>query len=103
MKKAGFTWDESFEYKETSVSLEFPVYLKVLTECYDSLQIDTAVVSEIANDIKDEIVDGVLRKGYIYKKGHKVHNWRRRFFILTRKSLMYHESREKMNLKVREL
>lgn len=100
VKKAGFTWDESFEFNDPSVTIDFPIFVQVLTECFDALHIDISVVAEIVSDIKGEIVDGVLRKGYMYKRGHNVHNWKRRFFILTRNSLTYYTSREKMEVKV---
>ena len=51
--------------------------------------------------MRDEIVDGVIKKGYLTKKGHKRRNWRRRWFILQRTIMRYFESREKLVLKVR--
>ena len=48
----------------------------------------------------DEIVDGVLKKGYLTKKGHKVKNYKRRWFVLQRTILRYYTSREKLTLKV---
>ena len=53
--------------------------------------------------MRDEIVDGVIKKGYLTKKGHKRRNWRRRWFILQRTIMRYFESREKLVLKVRRI
>ena len=52
--------------------------------------------------MRDEIVDGVIKKGYLTKKGHKRRNWKRRWFVLQRTIMRYFESREKLELKVRE-
>ena len=57
---------------------------------------------QVIQDMRDEIVDGVIKKGYLTKKGHKRRNWRRRWFILQRTIMRYFESREKLVLKVRE-
>ena len=51
--------------------------------------------------MRDEIVDGVIKKGYLTKKGHKRRNWKKRWFILQRTIMRYFESREKLILKVR--
>ena len=56
---------------------------------------------QVIQDMRDEIVDGVIKKGYLTKKGHKRRNWRRRWFILQRTIMRYFESREKLVLKVR--
>lgn len=98
--KASFTWNECFLCTE-QIQLDFPTFLATLTKCFATLQMDTCVVAEIIDDIKDEIINGVLRKGYLFKKGHRVHNWKRRFFVLTRDSLRYYDTREKLNEKVR--
>ena len=58
--------------------------------------------TQVIQDMRDEIVDGVIKKGYLTKKGHKRRNWRRRWFILQRTIMRYFESREKLVLKVRE-
>lgn len=50
----------------------------------------------------DEIVHGVLKKGYLTKKGHKRRNWKRRWFILQRTTMTYYESRENLTMKVRD-
>lgn len=99
MARAGFTWNEAFQ-QGRHTTLDFIQFLSTLVECFSSLQVDSSVIAEIIVDMKDEVVNGVLRKGYLFKKGHQVKNWKRRFFVLTRSSLTYFESREKMALKV---
>ena len=42
----------------------------------------------------------VLKKGRMTKKGHKIHNWKDRWFILTPTTLAYYESEENPVLKV---
>ena len=51
-------------------------------------------------DMVDEIVHGVLKKGYLTKKGHKRRNWNKRWFVLQRTIMKYFVSRENMELKV---
>lgn len=58
--------------------------------------------TQVIQDMRDEIVNGVIKKGYLTKKGHKRRNWKRRWFILQRTIMKYFESREKLVLKVRE-
>jgi hypothetical protein len=98
--KAGFSWNES-SHTDTlqQSSVDFLSFLHLLMMKFDHLQVTVSVISEIIMDLKDEMVDGVLRKGYMFKKGHRVHSWKRRFFILTRQSLSYYESRGKPLLK----
>ena len=43
--------------------------------------------------MKDEIVDGVLKKSYLTKKGHVLRNWRRRWFVLRKTVLTYYASK----------
>ena len=44
--------------------------------------------------MKDEIIDGILKKGYLTKKGHKRKNWKRRWFILEKTVVKYFECKE---------
>ena len=52
-------------------------------------------------DFTDELVNGVLKKGYLTKEGHLRRNWKRRYFILQENIMRYYASRETMHLKVR--
>jgi len=51
----------------------------------------------------DEIVHGVLKKGFLTKKGHKRRNYKKRWFVLQRTIIRYYENRENMVLKVQFL
>lgn len=57
-------------------------------------------LSQVIHDLKDEIVDAVLKKSYITKKGHKLRTWRRRWFVLKKTIMRYYESKDKPVLKV---
>ena len=54
----------------------------------------------IVHEIYTNIVCEILKEGKLEKKGHVVHNWKMRWFVLTASSLNYHESHESMILKV---
>ena len=58
---------------------------------------------QVIQDLKDEIVDAVLKKSYLTKKGHKLRTWRRRWFVLKKTIMRYYESKEKPVLKVSQL
>ena len=98
-KLASYTWDSGFEFKKHE-RLSFPSFLEVTVDCLSALQLDTALVNEVMDDLRDEIVFGVMRKGYLFKKGHKRKNWSRRWFVLQRNVLTYHTSRDKLDEKV---
>jgi hypothetical protein len=51
---------------------------------------------QVISDLEDEIVNGVLKKGYLEKKGHVRRNWRRRWFILKRTILSYYSTDKKV-------
>ncbi len=68
--------------------------------CFSALDIHPTVVTDATLDLKDEIVYGVLRKGYLLKKGHKAPTIKRRWFVLMRDALIYYKSRDKMIEKV---
>ena len=58
---------------------------------------------QVIQDLKDEIVDAVLKKSYLTKKGHKLRTWRRRWFVLKKTIMRYYESKEKPVLKASQL
>ena len=99
LKLGGYTWNESFECKERT-SIDFPTFLEILAESFSDLKLDLCLVGEIVTDLRDEIVFGVLRKGYLIKKGHRVQNLKRRWFVLTRNELIYYKSRDDLREKV---
>ena len=55
---------------------------------------------EMILDFVDELVNGVLKKGYLVKQGHVRHNWKKRYFILKENVMSYYKSRETMEFKV---
>ena len=55
---------------------------------------------QVISDLVDETVHGVLKKGFLEKKGHVRRNWSRRWFVLKRTILTYY-SRNKRDVKVR--
>jgi len=55
---------------------------------------------EMILDFVDELVNGVLKKGYLTKEGHVRHSWKRRYFILQENIMSYYVSRETMKFKV---
>lgn len=96
----GYTWNRTYEFHK-QMDVDFVEYVEAITDLFDTLGLDSSLTCEVIADMVDEIVHGVLRKGYLTKKGHKRKNWRRRWFILQRTVLRYFESREKLTLKVR--
>ena len=98
-KLASYTWEASFEFKKLQ-RLLFPTFLEAIADCLSVLHLDATLVTEVMDDLRDEIVFGVMRKGFLFKKGHKRKNWKRRWFILQRNVLMYHTSRDRLDMKV---
>lgn len=76
--------------------IDFWSFFSQLTEKYVGL-LQVHIVQEIHMDIVSEF----LKEGKLEKKGHVVHNWKFRWFVLTASSLSYFESHESMILKVR--
>lgn len=54
----------------------------------------------VVQDIHMSIISEFLKEGRLEKKGHVVHNWKFRWFVLTSSALTYFESRETMLYKV---
>ena len=101
-KLSGYTWSKAFELNQ-SQDVDFPVFVECLTRCFSTIDLHPSVVTEIIEDLKDEIVFGVLRKGYLIKKGHRVTNFKRRWFVLQRNVLKYYKSRDDLVEKVCEM
>jgi len=51
-------------------------------------------------DFVDELVNGVLKEGYLTKEGHVRHSWKRQYFILQENIMSYFVSRETMKFMV---
>lgn len=54
----------------------------------------------IVQEVHQEIVSEFMKEGKLEKKGHLVHNWKMRWFVLTASALTYFESHDNMLLKV---
>ena len=61
--------------------------------------VEASVYVEVLDDLLDEIVRDVVKKGYMTKKGHARHTWKERWFVLDMTSLTYYVSRERMEKK----
>ncbi len=51
-------------------------------------------------EVNKSIVNEFFKEGKLEKKGHVVHNWKMRWFVLTGNSLTYYETQEKAVAKV---
>ena len=80
--------------------IAFPGFLKKITDAFEFLKLEMSLTCEMILDLLDEIVMGVLKKGYLIKRGGNRKNWKRRWFILKENTLFYYESRENLNQKV---
>ena len=92
---------ESVAYNSMHMTFDFSKYLLQIIACINSLNVPDAKVAPVIRDIYEEEVKGVLKKGYLVKKGAKVKNWKKRWFVLKSDELCYYESLENMTLKVR--
>ena len=95
----GYTWNKSYQYTKQE-EVDFPEYVEAITDYFDQLHLETSLTCEVIADLVDEVVNGVIKKGYLLKKGHKRKNWLKRWFILQRTILRYYESRNAAKLKV---
>lgn len=55
----------------------------------------------MVQDLHDDIVHELLKKGMLKKRGHVRKNWKDRFFVLAVRSLTYYESQSNLAKKVR--
>ncbi len=100
LELTGYTWNDTYCYRKAR-ALEFPEYVEAITDCFERLKLETSLTCEVIADMTDEIVSGVLKKGYLVKQGHRVKNYKRRWFVLQRTTLRYYQTRENLVLKVR--
>ena len=75
--------------------IDFWSFFSQLTEKYVGL-----LQVHVVQEIHTKIVSELLKEGKLEKKGHVVHNWKTRWFVLTASSLSYFESSENLVLKV---
>ena len=80
--------------------ISFPEFLEEITNAFEFLKLEMSLTCEMILDLLDEIVMGVLKKGYLTKRGGNRKNWKKRWFILKEDSLFYYESRENLTQKV---
>ena len=80
--------------------IAFPEFLEEITNTFEFLKLEMSLTCEMILDLLDEIVMGVLKKGYLTKRGGNRKNWKKRWFILKENTLFYYESRENLTQKV---
>ena len=95
----GYTWNSGYQYTRQKM-VEFPEYIEAITDYFDQLHLDTSLTCEVIASLVDEVVNGVIRKGHLKKKGHKRKNWLKRWFVLQKTTLHYYETRESSKPKV---
>jgi len=83
--------------------IAFPEFLEEITNTFDYLKLEMSLTCEMILDLLDEVVKGVLKKGYLIKKGAKRKNWNKRWFILKESTLFYYTSREDLTQKVQDV
>ena len=97
----GYTWNKAYQYTKQK-EVEFPEYTEAITDYFDQLHLETSLICEVIPRLVDEVVNGVIKKGHLKKKGHKriQRNWLKRWFVLQRTILFYYETRDAVKLKV---
>ncbi|XP_013390157.1 switch-associated protein 70 isoform X2 [Lingula anatina] len=96
----GETWNEKdFE----TISKEIPLfnYHQVLNymESHCAKDQQTSVVSAGLQELYNQFINDVIRKGWLTKKGHMMTNWKERWFVLTPSCLKYFTNRDEVELK----
>lgn len=76
--------------------IDFWSFFSQLTEKFVGL-----LQVHVVQEIHTKIVSELLKEGRMEKKGHVVHNWKTRWFVLTASSLNYFESHDNLILKVK--
>ena len=75
--------------------MDFRAFFGPLVQKYVGLlQVNTIA------EVNREIVTEFFKEGKLEKKGHVVHNWKMRWFVLTGATLTYYETQEKAVAKV---
>ena len=95
----GYTWNKAYQYTKQK-EVEFSEYIEAITDYFDQLHLETSLTCEVIASLEDEVVNGVIKKGHLKKKGHKRRNWLKRWFVLQRTTLLYYETRDAVKLKV---
>ena len=73
-------------------------FLRKVVDAFPN-RVDAGKVQAAVEDLEDEIICDIAMQGSLNKKGHKRHNWKERWFILTPGILKYYTGRDKKCLK----
>ena len=96
-----YTWNPSLEYKaEGSNYVNFPEFVTVVTDYFCSLHLTTDFTCELIFELYELMIRGVLKMGFLEKKGHVRKNWTRRYFVLKMTTLRYYVDKAQTKLKV---
>ena len=91
---------KSVAFHSTQMTFDFMAFLHQMVTCIDQINIPVASIAGIVESAYEEVVNGVLKRGYLVKKGGKRRNWKRRWFVLKNDEMSYYESCENLTLKV---
>ncbi|XP_077866862.1 uncharacterized protein LOC100369873 [Saccoglossus kowalevskii] len=91
----GKIWKSS-EFEEIKNACPMMSYWQVL-HCIENkfgMGIDEEGISTAVQDVYDEIMNEVVKMGFMTKKGHKMTTWKERWFVLKPRSLSYYTGRD---------
>ncbi|XP_070572559.1 switch-associated protein 70-like isoform X2 [Ptychodera flava] len=96
----GRKWNEK-EFEEIRRGLPLMSFWQVLhsLETRFAYGVDEACVAAAIDEIYEEIINEVVKNGFMSKKGHMMSNWKERWFVLKPGSLTYYTSRDMNVLK----
>jgi hypothetical protein len=95
-----YSWSPRLEYKaEGSEFVNFPEFVTVVTEYFSDLHLNTDFTCELIAELYDSMVLGIIKKGFLVKRGHFRKTWNRRYFVLRLTSLRYYEDKDQTKLK----
>ncbi|XP_064620051.1 switch-associated protein 70-like [Lineus longissimus] len=79
-------------------SCSFQLFLDALEVGYLK-DVGASAVSHIVDSLFKEMMDDVIKKGWLTKKGHIVGSWKERWFVLTPNSLTYYTGEDERETK----
>ena len=99
---AQYTWKPHLEYKNVGKSdfVEFPGFVTAVTEYFEKLHLTTDLTSVLILEMHEILVEGILKKGFLVKKGYVVKSWKKRYFVLQMTTLSYYEDKDRKKFKV---
>ena len=87
-----YTWNSRLEYKaEGSKLVNFPEFVTMVTRYFCHLHLTIDFTCELVFELYQLIIEGILKKGFLEKKGHRRKNWNRRYFVLKMAALSYYD------------